>query len=401
MPVIPVMPSYPPMAPARPGAVTALGVISIILAIVGMIASVATAGFAFTAMLTAQMQRITASTLDAQRYPLLVAAQASTPDSVTDQQADFIVEAFSRTRPLSPTRRQHVRSLARMHGGKLFSFDVGNITILRAKANISDSGPVLLGTGRTGDFYVTGTGRLEVSDANAIFRPDNGAAVRSGDVAVDRSLSETDITTLLSAVQSTGGLQLSPAQVGTVRRLLRDPEQSIAGAPPAVLFAGPFADGGAWFETDKAQVRIDSLGNETLLSLDAPHPGTNLFAGRPVRTLWSQMLLVSTAASGGLAILLLIGAIFVLRGRPVGRKILTFWSLIKLPVAIAGSVMLGLTVWEWLAAFSGEANQQPTPPTPWSIGVAVAIGLFGIAWPIIVLVVLSRRSVKEHFQMAV
>ena len=397
MPVIPVMPAYPPIAPARPGAVSAVGVISIIVAALGMIMGIVTAGFAVTAVVTAMAQRVTASQHDAVRYPLIPEAQLSAPDAVDDQRAGMIVDAFTRTRPLTPTRQKHVRSLARMHGKQLFSFDVKNVTVLRAKSNITDSGPVLLSQGKTGDFYITGAGRLEVSDASAIFRPDNGQAVRSGDVAVDRSLSEPDIANVLSDIESRGSLTINPAPRATVLRLLRDPDQSIIGSPTSVQYAGGLSGAGLWFVTDKSQVRLTAAGTETLLSLNAPIPGTNPLSGRPIRTIWSQLLLLEAGASTLLAVLLLIGGIFLLRGRPVGRKLITIWSLIKLPITVAGAAILGFTVFEWVAVFQAQSAATPPPAGVWAWSTALTIGVGAILWPIIALVVLNRQSVKAYF----
>jgi hypothetical protein len=409
MQVLPVTPSYQsfPQYPQRPGVVTAMGVIGIVVSILSMLSAPGIAMFAATSLLTIQFQRQIGPAGDAMMYPLIPdTVVISAPDGVDAQRASFVVDALNSTRPLTPTRANHIRSLAMLHGKKLFPFGAEGMTVLRMKANVTESGPVLAGVGRTGDYYVTGTGRIEVTDQSAIFRPDDGPTVRSGDVIADRSLSEEQIDALLQRTEAMGRLSLTAAQASTIRRLLRDPQQSVItrrdesanSIAPDFYAAGPMQDNGVWFRTDKSQVRITADGTETLLNAIAPMPGTNPMTGQPAQSIWSQMVLVFQCISLGLAITMLVWAIGLLRGKPSARRLAVIWAILKLPVVVVGSVMLGLMVAEWFGMFRGAPGSNVSPQ---GAGWAVAItgGLIGLVWPIMVLVLANRRSVKDWVAM--
>lgn len=407
MQVLPVMPPYQsfPQYPQRPGVVTAMGVIGIIVSVLSMISAPVIAMLALTSLMTIQFQRQLGSANDAMMYPWIPDADVvSAPDSLDAQKAGFVVEALGQTRPLTATRAMHVRSLALMHGKQLFPFGAEGMTVLRMKSNISESGPLLAGVGKTGDYYVTGAGRIEVTDQSAIFRPDNGPTVRSDDVVVDRSLSEDQIDAALVRIQSLAQLQLSEPQASTIRRLLRDPQQWIITRPddtttaPNVTAAGPMQNGGVWFTTDKSQVRITNTGVETLLNTMAPTPGTNPLTGKPAQSIWSQMVLVIQLVSLGLAIVLMVGSIGLLRGKPSARKLTLIWALLKVPVVVIGSLMLGLMTTEWFAMLPQNGGISASPSVPGLFGGIIG-GLAGIAWPVVVLVVINRKSIRDWVAM--
>jgi hypothetical protein len=404
MPVLPVVQSYQsfPQSPQRPGVVTTLGVIGIILSVLSVITSFVVTSFAVSAMLTIQFQRNNGPVGDALRYPLTPDASAiASPDGLDPQKAGFVVEALNRTRPLTSIRASHIRSLSELHGQKLFPFGAEGMTVLRMKANISESGPLMAGVGKSGDYFVTDSGRIEVTDHSAIFRPDTGPTLRSGDVTVDRSLPEPQIDAAIARIESLGPLQLNPAQVATLRRLLRDPGQSIitraddsAATIANLIAAGAMKDEGVWFKTDKSQVRITRSGTETLLNTLAPMPGTNPATGRPAQRIWADMVIVFQVVSIGLAITMLAWSIGLLRGKPSARRLAMIWALIKLPVVIIGSVMLGLMVAEWFGMISGT-SATGLSVGEWGWGVGLASGLIGVAWPVVVLGMINRPAVKE------
>lgn len=405
MQVLPVTPSYQsfPQYPQRPGIVTAMGVIGIIVSVLSMLSAPVLAMMAFSSLVTISFQRQLGSPGDAMMYPLVSDTPTiQAPDGLDAQKARFVVEALNRKRPLTPTRANHIRSLAMLHGKMLFPFSAEAMTVLRLEANVLESGPLLAGVGKPGDYYVTGAGRIEVTDQSAIFRPDAGPTLRSGDVIVDRSLSEQQIDGLLVRVESIGSLKLNDAQASTIRRLFRDPQQSVISRPQPpdapsgipLTQAGPMQDEGVWFKTDKSQVRLARDGTETLLNTLAPVPGTNTVTGQPARSIWSQMVLVCQFISLGLAITMMIWSIGLLRGKPSAKRLAVIWALLKLPVVIISSVMLALMVVEWMGMFPTPPGQAAPPMTVgWLTGVIG--GILGVAWPIAVLIGVNRSSVKQ------
>lgn len=402
MNVIPVTPSYAQSSVAsRPGAVTAIGVISIILASIALITNVVSGIFGLTSITTTKVQQIVVNRQDVDRYPLVAPQSASAPDAMSDEEAFTVAAGLSRVKLLTPARMEHVKTLARVHGKTMFPFTSGNVSAARVAGNVSDSGEVLGGGGARTNYYVLGEGRLEVSDTQATFRADDGKTYRSTDPPQDNSISEPSIDAMLRSLAPSGAPP-NAAQKLTIQKLLRDPQQLIVEGDSGaqVVFAGPLKDGGIWFSTPVAQVRLDNAGKATLLSAGAPEPGTNALTGRKLTTKWANLLMLESLLSGLLAILLLIGAIFLVRGRPIGRKLCTVWALIKFPLVIAGAIFLGMAISEWLAAITSDSS---TPPSP-SIAPVVIAGLHGVVglvWATIVLIALTRASVRDYFKNVV
>ncbi len=407
MPVLPVDVGYIHDTPQRSRGAMVIGIISIVFAAMSIIGSIGVAGFGGSALITAQIHKISTAQMDEARYPLIPDETLQSPDGLDEQRAGMVVDALTKTRAMTAIRQQQVRSLARLHGKKLFPFGSEGLTVLRMKSNISESGQVRISGGNFADYYVTGSGRIEVSDTSAIFRPDVGPALRSGDIAVDRSLTEPQIEKLCNEIDASSQAKLNAAQRLTIQRLVRDPEQSIITNPDSAVagassqfihVAGPLKDGGVWILTDKSQVRLTQDGTETLLSTDAPMPGNNSFTGKPAKTVWAQMVMVEAFVSLLLAVLLLIGGIFLCKGRPVGRRIHIVWAVVKIPVGLIGAWMLGLCVMEWLGSFqvADAASTTRVMTAGWTTGVL--FGLTGIIWPIVTLIAMSKQSVKEQLR---
>ncbi|MBC7782418.1 MAG: hypothetical protein H7144_01155 [Burkholderiales bacterium] len=383
-------------APARPSVVGVVGVISIILAAAALATNLGTAIFSGVIFVTAAQQTNMIAMNKMPAVQLVAPDEAPSADGVNDTVASNIIDGLRSARPMTTRQASHVRQLATKSGRKLFPFGTPAITAARVRDNVSASGEVLIGPDKTANYYVLGLGRLDVSDTQAVFRSDDNAVYRSGDVAVNRSLAEPVIEAHIANLNAQLAPPLNDAQQAALRTLLRDPNQIAFPQDDNRQFmpAGNFENGGVWIYTTQAQVRLARDGTPTLLSPLTPTPGVNPFSGKKITTAWGRALLGESVVGGLMGVLLLVAAIFLLRGRPAGRKLLIIYSLIKLPLAILGAWILARAIDELTNAVGPGAIQSAFGP---GLTGAIAAAASGI-WPIIVLVTMCRRSVRDYFK---
>lgn len=402
MRVIPVTPAYAQLQVAsRPGGVTAIGVISIILASLALIANLSSGVFGLVSIGTTKVQQLSASRDDLERYPLVDPGSTEPPGAMSDAEARAVAHGLNLAKPLTPVRQEQVIQLARRHGKTILPFAQSGVSAIAVRNNVSSATLQRAVSGEPENVYVMGEGTLTVNDTRALFRADNGNSYRSTDPEVNRSVDNDTIDRLLSSLTSFA-VTPNADQKARIITLLRDEKQLLVTPETGqiILGAGPLKEGGLWFSTPEAQVRLDRAGTALLLSSAAPEPGTSILTGRKLTTRWANLLMIESLFSGLLAVLLLVGAIFLLRGRPVGRKLCTTWAMIKLPMVVLGAILLGLTINEWLAALTSD---DTTPPSASIAPVVVASlnGLVGLIWALIVLVVLTRQPVRDYFKNVV
>lgn len=397
MRVIPVNPPYASAATiahaGRPGVVTAVGVFSIILSIVQVISAFGWLGFAFTSMLTVQVQQQQQAAMNVAAYTVQPGADTA-PKGLPESTARIATQGFVRRHALPEKRQAHVRTLLMRQGLELLPFAADStLTPQRVAAQVTDSGPM----GDTADFYEIGQGRMEVTDQQAIFRRTDGKVFRSTDAVVDRAFSEVQITQAIAQLSWNIDDQPSPAQVEAIRVKLRDPTQTILAPGEIPNLGGKLTDGTFWMLTSGGQIRITPAGEVQLLSTTAPIPGTNPASGRKISTFWAGLTLLDAGVTGLLAVPLLIAGIFILRGRPVGRKMHLLWAWIKLPFALLGAVVCGFSVAEWMGALTPTSGSPPPiMASAWTTGVVT--GIASALYPVILLVVLTRERVRKYFE---
>jgi len=398
MPVIPVAYRQAPLPPpgvSRPGGLTFIGVMGIILSVIGLGVSFATLIFSIATTVAAQAQA-TALAANAQSYPLTASGAQVSPDGFDAMQSQAVVNGLQLARPMTAQEANQVRSLAQNHGKKLFSFNAASISATRVAANVSESGQVLNSSGKLENYYVLGEGRIDVGEGRALFRATDGEVYRSNEVAVNRALDEDQINQVVTEINLAIDTPLNATQESKLRTMLRDPSQLVVTADEVgAIQAGRMQPDTVWFVTDSAQVRMDKSGNTVLMSSMAPVPGTNPFSGKKISLKWGRAMQGEALVSGAMAVFLMVGSIILLRGRPVGRKLLIIYGLAGIPLAIVGGLAVGFAAGEWVNAFN-------TPTNPVSMNVAyiasILFGGFQIIWPLIVLLAMTRKSVKDHFK---
>ncbi len=384
----------------RPASITPIGAMSIVVAALTGIACLISIVFGLATYVAAAQQKVFTTIANSQAYP--VAADPTdtlpNPDAFTTQQAQKVVAGLRLAHPLTSTQAQHVQKLLEQHGKKMFLFDPSSLTTNRIRDNVSESGEFLGSQGKMSVFYSIGTGRIEVSDTQALFRSDQNDVFRSTDIANDQSLSEAQISVVAHQINQHLQSGMNADQFDAVRDLLRNPAQAIIDPSLEVKIqsAGDFPDqsGGVWFYTNKAiQVQVTKEGKASVLNAFAPIPGTNPFSGKKITTGWATGLIGGAVVNGLIAILLLIAAIQFLRGRPSGRKLHLFYGWLQVIMIFVVSLLLGMTISEWTAAKSSAST--PNDTIPWIITSLTAIT--GIIWPILILIIMTRKSVRDYF----
>lgn len=176
----------------RPGVVTAVGAASVAIGLLSIVASLVVLFVSF-ALLLPSAQRVTA--------PPLVAPAPAVPDALPEGTATVggspivpsssedglrgvergeIVRLLSRNRAMNDERERQLELLLGVAGKKIFPFAVHGYSEARLKQSITAFGtlPGLAG-GRGPDFFEIPTGRIDVYDDHATFRPSGSSDVVS------------------------------------------------------------------------------------------------------------------------------------------------------------------------------------------------------------------------------
>lgn len=161
----------------RPGILTALAIVSIVVAALGLLSNcisvfstamlsnvqIPVAGPATSAMSVAAGSGATTANV----APLSTGQTSYGPSRLAIPNRELAMSAFDQTYPLSEPRKQMLRQLLDSAGDDPFPFGESNFTLPKLRQSITSSGPV------PGDeskqFYIAANGRIEVSDADAIF----------------------------------------------------------------------------------------------------------------------------------------------------------------------------------------------------------------------------------------
>jgi hypothetical protein len=267
----------------------------------------------------------------------------------------IVVSGLSRVRPLSDAKRRQLDALLTQAGLKIFPFAGKGTTPQTVRANVTESGTLPSAAGGTGPtYYIVGTGRIEVYDDHALFRPDGSADV-------------------VSVFAPTPSQMLMPTTGG--------------GGTGAGSNAGTF----------NSRVTITPRGSRT--------------AGGPIMTTRTVSIstraiatsLVESALSLLLSVFLVIAGILVLRDSSNARPLHWIYVWIKIPLTIAGGIAAWL-MWQSVygAMISGMPRAPGTAPPPrWAMSIfwVVAAGL-GLSYPVALIFVLTSRNVKAYYSPA-
>src|SRR5450432_2803042 len=165
--------SYQAPEPGRPGILTAVGVMSIVIASLSMMTS---CGGVVNMIMMQFIPRggfvptTSPATLPA---PIPVAPAATMPT----EQRRIVVSVFNSQVALSPRRQKMLDMLLVQAGSDMFYGS--EISQEDVKKSISETGRLPGANDQPGnDYFVLGTGRIELADDVAVFSPTRGESVR-------------------------------------------------------------------------------------------------------------------------------------------------------------------------------------------------------------------------------
>jgi hypothetical protein len=402
-----------PSRGGRPGVLTAIGVLSIILASLSGLYSLLAGfyGFGFYMMTMASTRAMTAMTTATAGPTTTMAAAGMQPS-----EREAVIQRLTKDDPLMPGRRRHLDAILASVGHKL-----GMEKIVERGTS-----PITPGGEAGPDYFVTPRGRLEVfDDRAAFFFVDGSPTVRisappesSGDGAQATGpavspggLTQSEIQAVVqqadTQVKATGSSAkgLSPQQVSTLKSLLSMPgQQLVAPGTSQVAVIDGYADPNGQVSIDFNSGSALMLGTQgNIISQSSPPPAAafNAAAGASISlSPWAVAGFIATSVlSIGLAVLLLVAGIMVLRDSPSGRRLHLIYACLKIPLAVAAGASFAYCIYELmssLAASTGAPAQVGFGPTTW---VTVPAALSCI-YPVALLIALNSRSVRAYYQSA-
>jgi hypothetical protein len=406
----------PPDQTGRPGVVTAIGVMSIIVAVLSGVAS-AIAAFSVAALLAASQISLPKAPVSAPPTPAAKAAGMANqpslvvgPHGLEAAERKIAINGLRQNHPLTSKRVQMLDAILADSGQDMFAFGGAGFNAAAVAASVSDSGQVHKLSGEAGpDFFILGSGRLELYDDHAVYMPSDGrdpVRISEDEIAVEGNvLTPADVQTAIHQAQVMCGNKLSAAQVASLKSQLEAPSQWLIDKTKNVPIASQFRsvqvqpNGDVMIQSINGFVMMDVSGAVTYSMSAAGFMGPG-GGGSPIKVSSSASLLVILASvlSIGLAVYLLVAGILTLRQSLKGRKLHFIYAAIKIPLAIAA--IIGVY---WVTT-SFLMNSPMIPPqarnqaarTGAAIFYAALAGL-GLIYPIALLIALNTRGVREYY----
>ena len=422
----PILPAAVPVQPLeytlpgsnrRPSILTAIGVLSIILASFSGLYSLFSGlqGFGFYAMSMASARATPATATIAGPAATMPGMQPAGPTAMRPAERQALIESLTKDKALSPKRRRHLDAILAAAGASL------GADVISERGTMPDSR-----SGEPGaEYFVTRRGRMEVFDDRAVFFPSDGsptvrvsAPEESSDAQGDDGsttaapatspgigpggLTQVEIKAVVQQADtqvkasSTGGKGLTPQQVNTLQSLLAVPGQQLV--PPATAqgavsssFSDPSGQVTLVF-SNGSMLMLGPQGNILSQTSPAAFAATSMSISP-----WAVAAFIATAVvSAGLAVLLLVAGILMLRHTPIARRLHLIYAWLKIPAAVAGGVSFAYVMYEMMNGFGAAAG------TPARIGWGTAAwagipAALSCIYPVALLIALNTRSVREYY----
>ncbi|MBC8106550.1 MAG: hypothetical protein H7Z14_08170 [Anaerolineae bacterium] len=406
-----VLPVYDsPPSRGKPAIITLLGIVAIIVASLSMLVS-AISGMVALGMMIQTKVSSTMATAAAPRYTATATVavngrdvtEPSTspvksfltgPRGLTEAQRVAAREAFGRSQRLSPTQFERLDQLLAKAGKDMFPLGVPTSTT-PTRTVVSESGTLSSGAS-TANYYLIGSGRVEIYDDRGVFDPEEGETIRvwqDEDPSADPSsnaLSPKQIDDLLTSAQSQANGTLTPQQMAALKNELSDRDQTLvfknSGQPN--LYVSIMPDKSARIAGGASFIQIDPAGNVS----DAASIMMANMSKFSIRPAASAMTLLDAILAGLLAIYLLIVGILVLRQNRRGRGMQMIFAVLKIPIAVLAAIG-----WMWTIqdANAGAISSGQLKAWLWTFLV------IGLVYPITLLIVLRTRAVREYYNAGI
>ncbi len=426
--VPPIPPPYPRYdlgrRYTRPGIITAIGVSSIVVAAICML------GGGVMILVNLVVSSVSRFPTPAIAAPVVVTPPAPGPaelvgaNGTTAADRATIIEGLGRVQLLTALERDQLDELLAEEGKTVLPLGA-DFTPEQVVANVTRSGHLSTGGAAGSEYFVLGTGRLEVGEDRAIFFPPNGQpSVRSNAISIPAGpsgvLTPDQIRSVIRAINRQNGSRIKSAQVSAIIQILQGPGQQLVaaandGSDPATQITSVTTDrddGSLKVATAHAgttsDITVTAAGQvtssstmSTTLNGSATSTSVTSFGGsgstRPgFDKSTSQWAMFLTGLQLALAVYLLICGIFMLReGGHLGRRMHLIYLGLKLPVGIAAAVV-SYQLWAGFEASNASNGAPPSLPIGFMLPAAI-----GLIYPVVLLpVLLASRGVRDYFSAA-
>ena len=415
------------MQASRPGVISFIGITSIILGAMGVIAGIAF-GFMDIGMLMNAKASPAISTPLPVVPPALYATTGGTPErlpfyGLSYLQRQSFADGLQHVRPLSADQLLQLDELL-AEQGKVVTGGGAVPPPDQFAAGVSKSGHRAIGDTPGLDYFVLGTGRLELASDRAVFFPTGGQpSIRSNAVmlwqlpsaSTPLALQPDQIRSIVRSVDELNGAKIRSTQLKTLITLLQTPGEQLIlptsdGTDPAyeLTSASTSPEGmltiNCLHGTVTSTLTCDATGGMVSTSSSSGATGATAISGSTADRSACIATLSLTLCQIPLAAFLLIIGIVTLRSSPRGRLLHRIYIALKLPVGIATA---GVSFWMWTSLIrSGMATTGPgaTSAGAAACGSAFAGALFGIVpaaagcvWPIVLIFVLMSRNARTFY----
>jgi hypothetical protein len=394
---------------SRPWILSTIGVLSIIIASFSLIAD-------FISLIVANvvtgMATIAAMTpAPATMAPAPAVTQAHTeyvgPQGLPAVERQIVIDGLSKVHSLSDARQKQLDGLLADVGQQIIRLSPDNLTAERVATYATDVREIPSGSGGEPDeMFILGSGRLQISDANAVFFPENSPSpIRSGGGSYTDSdgthMATEQIAAIVERVRNLSNRAINDSQVASLESELEStsqtlitPSPSVTQAAAQVLSAVSLPDGTVAVTTKTGSMSFSSMGQsfQGIMAINAmrgpPWMGRSATVPRRDATLLMLDAILSFAAAG----FLLACGIMMLRNRPASRWMHLGYAGVKV-------VLAGLSCYAvYTVAIELNASSQDVRSTAltWMLIVAAV----GFVYPVVLVITMSLKPVREFLEAA-
>jgi hypothetical protein len=386
----------------RPTVLSAVAIFSIIIASISLLVDCGTLAFA-SAISRFARATVASSTVTISPAPAPTRTQTEyiAPQGLSSIQRQTVIAALEQLRPMSDARQKQVDGLLADVGQQVFQISTDNLTTNRVTAYVTEVRQMPGGNGgEPDDLFMLGSGRLQVSDAEAIFFPsDSPSPIRSnGGSYTDSSglthLASGQIAAIVDRVQNLCNHAMNDAQATSLEAELQSPSQTLvtpsasaAQAAGQVVSAQILQDGTLAMTTNSSSMSFGPSGQSYPGIMSASMAGSGWGKPPVVIRKNADYLLIDSMLCFVMAGLLLASGITLLRNAPIARWLHLGYAVGKLLLVVLSCYAL-YTVGEQLGGSSPDAQSAAMA---WMLIVAAP----GAIYPLVLLVVMNLKSARE------
>ena len=252
-----------------------MGVVSIIVASLSLIADFI--GLSIANVLTSMAAMAPPAAVATPPAPVVVQARSEYvgAQGLSASQRQIVIEGLSQVHALSETRQKQLDGLLADVGQEVIRLSPDNLTTERVVAYATDVREIPSGSGGEPDeMFTLGSGRLQVSDDDAVFFPDNSPSpIRSGGGSYTDSagthIATEQIAAIVDRVRSLSNQTINDAQINSLEAELEStsqtlitPSPSVTQAAAQVLAAQSLPDGTIAVMTKNGSMSFGAYGAE-------------------------------------------------------------------------------------------------------------------------------------------